>query len=370
VSAAVSAPRESLNDGWLGGRRYDLLFLFGGSGLAFVVGALLVCFPAAIVPAWWLWLLFLDGPHLLATWQRTYADADERVARRRLLVFSLLAFTPGFIAWGAMKATGERWPFDLFLLTATLWAFHHALRQNWGIVSIYQRSSGAGPGLRAFDKWFLHLSLWALYLVFVLGNAEARNAMHIPAYPATAVWIVGGLICLATAVYAASIPWRMRAGIGARPAVFILFAAVAIQVFALFVVGAFEPLIPNPMNTEQVFLAAGLVGGLSHGLQYLGIVFAANRRRYATKGDFLVARLGRSPWKSYGVLVVCSLSYIAVNVARGGTPQLAPFGVDSDTALLALALYWGAFFHHYWIDQKIWHVQSDPRLRAELGMAS
>jgi hypothetical protein len=99
-----------------------------------------------------------------------------------------------------------------------------------------------------------------------------------------------------------------------------------------------------------------------HGLQYLGVVFAANRRREAA-----VSRRYR-PLLVYAALVGASALYMLVNLARGASPWGALAAPGSLGASLFLAFYWGLFFHHYYLDQKIWRPHADRVVRAELGL--
>ena len=55
------------------------------------------------------------------------------------------------------------------------------------------------------------------------------------------------------------------------------------------------------------------------------------------------------------------------HLLRGMPLGLAP---GSTAAQVFLALYWGLFLHHYWLDQKIWRPSTDARLRTELGLAN
>src|SRR4029079_15595147 len=55
-----------------------------------LLSLLFILLPQLIGPAWWLWVWLLEGPHLLATWMRTYADETERRVRAKLLGASLL----------------------------------------------------------------------------------------------------------------------------------------------------------------------------------------------------------------------------------------------------------------------------------------
>jgi hypothetical protein len=57
-----------------------------------------------------------------------------------------------------------------------------------------------------------------------------------------------------------------------------------------------------------------------------------------------------------------------VNLARGVSPWASLTEPGSAGARLFLALYWGVFFHHYFLDQKIWRPHADRVVRAELGL--
>ncbi len=384
---SASAPTER---GWIGGRRFDLVFFFGSSAAAALVGLVLVAAPALVVPAWWAWLWLFDGPHLFATWTRTYFDAEQRRSRRRLLVGSLLWLLPGPAALAATKLTRSQAPFDLFLLFAGVWSYHHYVRQHYGLLSIYERLTGARDRARRIDSLFLYGSLWGLFGLFLVTHPQNRVALSLPALLpawgealAIAVAVVMGAAGVA---YASLVAARARRGEPVRPGLFTLLPVLGLSAFSYFVVGAWEPLFPEPQNPEQAFLAVTVVGGIVHGAQYLGIVFAVNRRRYAERGgddlsgrragrppaparaQSIASRLGRSPPLAYAFFVLLSLGYLAINAARGTGPIVAFYPETSDLARLFLGLYWGLFFHHYYLDQKIWRPHEDAALRRELGL--
>src|SRR5690606_39005250 len=113
-----------------------------------------------------------------------------------------------------------------------------------------------------------------------------------------------------------------------------------------------EPLYPNPADPEQFFLAVAVITGVGHSLEYLGIVFATNRRRYEARDGSLASRLGKSPLFSYLLWLSAGLLYLALVAARGTSPEVSLFPLGSDLGHLCIALYWGVFFHHYYLDQK------------------
>jgi hypothetical protein len=360
--------------GWIQNARYDGVFFFGTALLSVLTGVLVLAVPALVVPVWWLWLGLVDGPHFAATWIRTYLDRTERRTRGPLLLGSLVFWLPGFIALGLNRLLGSPVPFDAFLGFAALWGIHHAVRQHFGIMSIYQRLAGASPQARQLDSLFLHGAMWLLFLVYLVVFPWNRTLLGLPAEPsAQEQWGVRALAATSAAVvlgYALLLVLRWRRGEALRPGLYALVVAVGTSAFGYFIVGAFEPLVPNPTNPEQLSFAVVVVGGSLHGLQYLGIIFATGRRRYAgSTEDTLAARLGRAPWSAYGCLVAVSLLYLVVNALRGASPGWAVFPYDSDMARVFLSLYWGGALHHYYLDQKIWHPRRDPVLRRELGLA-
>jgi hypothetical protein len=339
-----------------------------------LAGTLVLVAPALVVPVWWLWLGLVDGPHFASTWIRTYLDPNERRTRGPLLLGSLVFWLPGFVALGLNRLLGSHAPFDAFLGLSALWGVHHAVRQHFGIMSIYQRLGGASERARSQDWYFLHGTMWLLFVVYLLAFATNRSILGLAPEPSPReLWVMRALGATSAAVilgYVGLLVLRWRRGQALKPGLFALLVAVGTSAFSYFVVGAFEPLVPNPSNSEQLSFAVVIVGGTLHGVQYLGIIFATGRRRYgASQETSLAARLGRAPVLAYGCLVGVSLVYLIVNACRGASPTLAVFPYDSDAARIFLSLYWGGALHHYYLDQKIWHPRRDPVLRRELGMA-
>jgi hypothetical protein len=360
--------------GWIASARYDGFFFFGTALVSVLAGVLVLAAPVLVVPVWWLWLGLIDGPHFASTWVRTYLDPHERHTRAPLLAGSLVFWLPGFLALGLNKLLGSPAPFEAFLGLAALWAIHHAVRQHFGIMSIYQRLSGATEQARKQDWAFLHGMLWLMFVVYMLAFPMNRTIVGLPAEPGPQEqWAVRALAATSVALvlgYAGLLAVRWRRGEAIRPGLYALVVAVGTAAFGYFVVGAFEPLVPSPSNAEQLSFAVVLVSGSLHGMQYLGIIFATGRRRYGASPErSLAARLGRAPLVTYLALVAVSFVYLVVNACRGVAPDVALFPFDSDAARLFLALYWGGSLHHYYLDQKIWHPRRDPVLRRELGMA-
>jgi hypothetical protein len=366
VSSRVSA-------GWIVGPWFDGVFFFGSAVIAAVAGLAMLASPSVVAPFWWAWLLLIDGPHLLATYTRTYLDPAEWRRQKVLLLASLIWLLPGFVALVATRVSGSSIAFDLFLLAATVWGWHHNLRQSYGVSSIYARHAGVPMRWARRDGRLLQIALWSMFGLFLVGHPMNRAILGLPRElerSGRVALIVAGVTLAMVLVGYIIVRVIATRGQPRRALWFLLGPVLALQAFALFVIGAGEPLFPAPQNPEQMFLAVAVVGGVVHGTHYLGIVFATNRRRHAAAPASapLLAHLATRPLLAWAVFVVVSLGYVAINAARGTSPSIALFPGSSDAGRAFAALYFGLFFHHYYIDQKIWRPGRDARLRTELGL--
>ena len=114
-----------------------------------------------------------------------------------------------------------------------------------------------------------------------------------------------------------------------------------------------------------------------HDLQYHAIVWFHNRNRYARPGEghglarhvnaSLVRYLGFAAAFSLGIylLVACSTGVFPGCQVFLTRKILGPITANQ----LGLSLWWGIALHHYYLDQKIWRIRGDDRLRRDLGLA-
>ena len=374
MSSVTESTRDNTST-WIGGARFDLCFFFGSGGVALLLGLVVINAPSTVFPLWLLWLCFVEGPHLFGTWQRTYFDARIRREQSALLWQSLLWFIPAPLLLAVSYFSGQIWSFQLILGFAALWSFHHLIRQHHGILAIYQRLNYAPPSAQKQDKYLLHITLWLAFTLFLLHNPLNRQVLQLPIPTAleTQLHFLLALILLAVSVFWISLLRRRYiSGVPLKPGIFALCVALGTTLFSVFVVGNFEPLLIGARTPEQMFMATTMVNGTLHGLQYIGIVIASSRRRaefaqiLLNNSATFATRLGLSPLMAYGFLALLSIPYVALNIVRGG----APIGSQTGSMMeqIFLALFWGLFFHHYWLDQKIWKPSHDKSLRAELGI--
>jgi hypothetical protein len=359
------------NSPWIGGRDFDIVFFFGSSLFAMLLGIFFIAHPQWLAFGVWMSLLFSEGPHLVATWQRTYMDPAERQRSGKLLIAAFWTFGFCFALWGISVVFHLKEAILLLVGLATLWSWYHQLRQNYGVMSIYEAKTKTPHKYWQFDKYFFHAFMWIVLGASALTLPVDKTLLKFSATPtlhalAIAVYVLMTAMLLA---YFYSLWKRHREGESLLPAAFVLFSVICLYSFIMFLFGYFEPVLPAPKDDEQLVLGMTMLGLLVHGIQYLGVCIATNRKRYADlKNRSFSAKLGRHPVWFYLFLVTVSLLYIALNGARGAVPGWAIFNETSNTGTFFLAIYWSFFFHHYFLDQFIWRIKKDDSYRQELSL--
>ena len=358
----------------VGGRTFDLTFFFGSALLAYVLGALLVLVPSLVLPLWWAWVTLIEGPHLVATWARTYLDPEQRVQRRPLLLASATLIALGPVAWVVSLLLGRAEVLELFIGGAALWSVHHFVRQHYGILAVLGSHGDWTQAERRTDSRFLYTSLWGIYVLFLISNTQTRAHVGMTAAPTptemTIVLTLAGCLALASCFYVAVIVSRMRRGRRVLGPAYALCVAVGLTTFGYLVVGAAEPLVERRATLDHGFLGLSLVVGVCHGIQYLGLVaITSGRRARRRMSESLWKRAALQPWLSYACSVVVSASvWCSLNAGGGLAPNIAPLGYDTPASKLVLAVYWSLLIHHFYLDQKIWRIGDDASLRFDLNL--
>jgi hypothetical protein len=137
-----------------------------------------------------------------------------------------------------------------------------------------------------------------------------------------------------------------------------------------FLVARFEPLFRGAVGLDQEFMLLSVMNGMFHSAQYLALVGLFHRR--SSHGS-TPTWFANHPRRALTVLVPFVLLYVGVACATGVYPGcqlwLGRHFARVDLNQLALAIWWGFALHHYWLDERIWHVRTDPQLRAVFGLA-
>jgi hypothetical protein len=346
---------------WIGRRSFDLTFFFGGAALAVVALAIAVFFRSSIVVLAWVWILLFDGPHMMALYTRTYLDETARRERRTLLLGSLAVFLVGPACLALSVATRSDAPFLAFIGLASVYGYHHVVRQHYGFVALY-RAKSREPITRAsylVDKATLYLGLWLPWIAFLVAHPIGRGIRGSSGAPSAVESGAGTVLFVAwlavVGVYAAR-ALRTR-GLKAP----YLLLVTGVHGLLYFVAARFEPVYSLAKNADQQLLLMTVMGGLLHSAQYVGIVWLYNAKHNAKRFPTLARYLLACVAFSAIYFVIAALT--AVYPAFAWLEDAKVFGVVP-VSRLALCLFWGIALHHYVVDQYIWRLKRDPSIAA------
>jgi len=340
-SQSITLPRP-LAANWIISGREDLTWFIGPAIVSYAVLALMAAgFP--LTPLYLIWLLGIDGPHVLATVTRTYFDPAER---KRLGLW-LLVVIPAAMLGPILVAAGAEAFFYIFAIS---WLHYHIAKQHFGFVMLYKhKARERGRTDYLLDRWFL---LTSLMLPF--GRFAVRNFFSVlPTLPA--VQRLDDLLLVAYAVLTAAYllrqiqKWKQGEPLN-TPKLMLLAAVIPLQWMA------FGHATANPSDG---LMRAGIVLGLFHSFQYHRLMWFHNRNRYTDPegetGAGLAAILARRVVYYFGAAVVLNL-VLAVAPARF---MPSPW---------VKAAVWGIPFTHYILDSKIWRVRGNKDLAAALRL--
>ena len=369
AASTIALPTERAGaapPAWIIGPTTDLTWLIGGALFAYgLLGAHLFLGVSAVA-VYVLWVLAIDGPHVFATLSRTYLDREERAARARLLRWSLCFFAIGPAAVVLSGIVGGRLPYDLFLTVCLLWAYWHVVRQHYGVMVLYKKK--AGDGERADDRvdsLFLYVGLLAPLASFAVSHPRVLAMAGIDAPPAWAHGVAIACWGLFAAALVALVVRQLDRRRQGRPlnVTKLLFLAAAISLSAVL----FSP----PVIARNEYEAVFPIVTSFHNLQYLAIVWFFHQNRNAPRGRRrraapLLARnlavfLGAGLAFTIGYRVFLGCLFSAWPGCDVGAERiLLPAGLTASD--LGVGFLWGFALHHYYLDQKIWHVRHDAAL--------
>ena len=356
---------------WLDRPAFDGTWYIGSALAGWAMLLAHVVFGVSALALWWVWILFLDGPHLWATVSRTYLDPLERDGRRAVLLGSL---TWGLLPLGVMvygATTGSHVPWLIFLAFGQVWAYWHVVRQHYGFLVMYQRKGGEPAGAEnPVDYWAFYTLMMAPFASFALRHPDARAALGLPAalspFDHVAVALLGAATAVAGVLYVGKEIRRWARGetISGTKNLYLL-SFVPLHLVTLLAPG---------WSTSISLLAVAPIVTAGHNLQYEGIVWAYGRRRYsADSARFGAAgRVFSNPLVWYGIGLGIALVMRYTSWSLDG--EFGPFPEGRWTlggfrpVEVVAAFWWFVAMHHYYLDQKIWRVSRDASVRAGLGL--
>ncbi len=364
---------------WIINAREDLIWFVGSVASSYALLILYVTGILPLIPMVVGWAILIDAPHVFGTLSRTYFDASEWMARKRLMLGSLLFFVIGPLM--VLLGLG----FTFFFLAA-LWAYYHLVKQHYGFMVLYKKkNSDLAPLDNALDRWLLMFAFNYPFVAFIANDPSAmarvppllRSGVNTLAMLLLAGTIVVGGFWLIRQVQRAWLHESLN-----LPKYLLLAAAIPMHWIALL----------TPMPNKPIALVAILT--IYHNLQYHRLIWFHNQKYMehgAVRGSSPTVREGSSPpedlKKKYGPAALISrrlLYYIAFGILfgllyQGPRQLLGYFGVKAShgdvTAELPIpiqvgvAVLWGVAFIHYYLDSKIWRVRRDPSVGEALKMS-
>ncbi len=349
---------------WIIGPRADVLWLMGGTLCSAALVASWSALRFELGAVWVAWIAVSNGPHLVATYARTYLSDESRRAQRRLLFGSLLVFLVGPLVLGLSVAASRlglapfRAVFLSFQFSVYLWAFWHTVRQHHGILRLYQRKGPPQPAWdERLDELLLHGTLVAAFASYLLRHPDARGTTGLVPSPGLeraallALGVTAGGVVL---VWLGRQLWRARSGEAANGPK-LVFLAVMVPFVVWICTSATVLAMP-------IFMIGPLLV-VPHDLQYQALVRFYQGNRGGEARDELGVRLYASPlvYVAVALLFGAALAWLGCSLDRAlacgpdlfSTPlPLVPEVHGRDVAAV---LFHSFFIHHYLVDSYIWH---------------
>ena len=282
----------------------------------------------------------LGMPHYLSTYSFYLGQENQRHVMDKKLAF---IFGP-LIVGGAMLGS---YALGLYFFVAILvdsWNTYHVSRQSVGILSVYRHRGGGdnrqekGPAL-----WMLVGSAVGLFTI-ALERQPVMRKIAAPVLPFL-VNVVGPLLLIVAAFAAFRLIRLMRArSAGAAEWVFL---ASSLLLF-----------VPYLLVHDFTLATSALLAG--HYVQYLGLLWLLNRRKYAAAKGPLSQRILAVISRNRAVLASVLIGLVAV-----------PFALDRyvhHRNWNAFHTVWlnGVVLLHFYLDGVFWAFK-DPYTRRSLG---
>src|SRR5437016_9095176 len=172
----------------------DILWFIGSVASSYVLLVLYVTGVVPLIPMVAGWAILIDAPHVFGTFSRTYFDASEWRARKRLMLGSLLFFIVG----PALVLLGVGFT---FFFIAALWAYYHLVKQHYGFMVLYKKKNNdLAPVDNALDRLLLLFAFNYPFVAFVAQDPEAM--VRVPAALQAGVNGLASILLVGTIVLA------------------------------------------------------------------------------------------------------------------------------------------------------------------------
>lgn len=325
---------------WIISRRDDLTWFIGSAVVSYVAFGLMAAgFPITLI--YLIWLVGVDGPHVIATVTRTYFDKQER----KRLGWFLWIIAPLMLGGPLMVWLGQA---SLFYLFAVCWQHYHIAKQHFGFIMMWKaKNKERDPLDLKLDRWFLLTSTILPLALFVI---KTRLTNFLSAQMAGTAALA--MYLAFTGVYIVHQVKKLRAGLPMNaPKLLLLAVLVPLQWLIFTHAAALGP---------DGIIRAGITLGLFHSFQYHRLLWFHNRNRYAVPDGWKRFGLAAFFARDFGIYLFTA---IGLHIVLSILPQTMNPGVEWIKAAI-----WGIPFTHYMLDSKIWRVRGNKELAAALRM--
>lgn len=336
----ISAGSSSKYRGWIQSSGYDLA-LFSLSPLAGLLIILLDRVTRLGSAAGVLAVYFVGIPHYLSTFTFYFDDQNRNYYRLRWTAFFL---GPALI-FGSVFLLRVLAVQGVVQCVIFVWNIYHVSLQSAGILSIYRRLNAGDQK----EKPWAHLTILSVnatmafwFLQYFPPLYSPLMRLH-PAAPLALRYVCLTVAVVATAGYGYRLSQRMRP------------VALPEKIFLLSSLLLFHPYL---WVKDSVLATIAMLMG--HFIQYLGIVWLLNRRKYTQPSGSMAQRwlekLSCDPRRLLACLMILGALFLAID--RGS--RILGMYLSYIIILNSLVLI------HFYVDGLVWAFK-DPFVRKTIG---
>ena len=339
VDSSVAAPPASR---WIASPAFDTMVFASAPLLGFVFLAMMLKGVAA-VPAG-LAFFALGMAHYFSTFTFFLGDENLAYSRTRPLAY----FAGPVVILGAVATLRFGAGLNVLLTAIFLWNAWHVTLQSCGIASVYRHRAGGDPAEKRPVNFAL-ISLNGALVAYTIPRFPPLDTLLRAAWeqlPLVLMWTAAACAAAGFAYLAVDVVRRIR--VGRR------FSMAE----TVFLVSSFLLFHPYAWVENSEIATAGMLIG--HFVQYLGLIWLLNRRKYAhARGSLLQNALSiasRRPVIAGAFLLAAAVAwFLADRVAsRFGARQIYFWAWN------ALVLM------HFYLDGLIWSFKN-PFVRSTIG---
>jgi hypothetical protein len=330
----------STNAGWIESPKYDLWLLALPPLFGIAMCSFAWALDAAIVSGVSLFLLGM--PHYLSTYSYYFDDRNAEYARKRAFAFYA---GPVLIVLALTGAIALKF-YMLVAVVVDVWNVFHVSRQSSGILSVYRHLNA---GDNRSEKVPANLALvcigFGLYSLTI--NDQPDFMYYLRRLPIDVTPYIGPVLLSAGLIALATLVLRMRR----RAMSFVTPETIFLTTSALL-------FLPYVLMKDRHNATSAMLAG--HYVQYLGLIWLLNYRKYAQVTGSFKQRMLASVSRSVPRVLILLLSLVALTtLVDRGVHHFNAMGLHNWILNLVVLM-------HFYLDGLVWAFKH-PHTRATIG---